>query len=157
MTGTALAVACFFNLARWSRWQGRRTLAEPLLWVLHLGYLWLTAGLGLTALSALGAVPEIAAIHALTAGAIGTLTLGMMARVTLGHTGRKLEVSPLVTVGSAAIVSSGLLRVLGPWLRTDLSHPAVLISAGLWSLAFALYVVANLRYLITPRPDGKPG
>jgi len=145
-------------LARSLRWGAHRTLGRPILWVLHLGHAWIWVGLFLKAASAAGLmVPASAATHALTAGAIGTLTLGMMARVTLGHTGRKLEVSPMMTAGFFAIVGSALLRVFGPWLRPDLAGRFLVVAAGLWALAFALYVLVNARYLVTPRPDGKAG
>jgi uncharacterized protein involved in response to NO len=81
----------------------------------------------------------------------------MMARVTLGHTGRSLLVSPMMTIAFVAITGSALLRVFGPWLRVDLTRTALISSATLWSLAFALYVLGNARTLITPRPDGEPG
>jgi len=151
-------VAGMLVLGRSLHWGFRKTLARPILWVLHLGHAWIWLGLFLKAAAAagLGIQPSVAT-HALTAGAIGTLTLGMMARVTLGHTGRPLHVSSLMTVAFAAITCSALLRVFGPWLRADLTRAALISSAGLWSIAFALYVVGNTRSLITPRPDGKPG
>jgi uncharacterized protein involved in response to NO len=63
----------------------------------------------------------------------------------------------MMTVAFAAITGSAFLRVFGPWLRADLTRAALISSAVLWSIAFALYVVVNTRPLITPRPDGKPG
>jgi|SRR5579859_2511515 len=76
--------------ARAARWGARHTARHPLLWILHAGYGWLVAGLLLRALAALapGWLPGSLATHALTVGAVGSLTLGMMARVALGHTGR---------------------------------------------------------------------
>ncbi len=90
------------------------------------------------------------ATHALTAGAIGTLTLGMMARVTLGHTGRPIDAPRLMSLGFVAITVSALLRVLGPWLRIDLTRTALIASGVCWSLAFAIYLAINLRALLTP-------
>ena len=81
----------------------------------------------------------------------------MMTRVTLGHTGRPLQVAPMMTVSFVAVTASALVRVFGPWLRADLTRVAVLSSAGLWALAFAIYLVGNARILVTPRPDGKAG
>jgi uncharacterized protein involved in response to NO len=102
-------------------------------------------------------IPPSVGTHALTAGAIGTLTLGMMARVTLGHTGRELRVSGLMACGFLAITAGALVRVVGPWLRADLTATMLLVSAVLWAVAFLIYVVVNARYLVTPRPDGKAG
>lgn len=145
-------------LARSVFWGAHRTLGRPILWVLHLGHAWIWIGLGLKAASAAGfMVPPSAATHALTAGAIGTLTLGMMARVTLGHTGRELRIAPLMVVGFAAVTAAAVIRVFGPWYRADLTATALTVSAGCWVAAFLIYVVVNARFLVTPRPDGKAG
>lgn len=154
----AAGITGILVLTRSLFWGSQKTLGKPILWVLHLGHGWIWLGLFLKAAAAAGAqIQSSVATHALTAGAIGTLTLGMMARVTLGHTGRQLQVSSLMTIAFIAITSSAVLRVFGPWLRADLTRSALISSAGLWSLAFAIYVLVNLRYLVTPRPDGKPG
>ena len=161
-TGILMAVvagaAGLLILARSVSWGSIRTLGRPILWVLHLGHAWIWVGLFLKAASAAGLmVPPSAATHALTAGAIGTLTLGMMARVSLGHTGRKLEVAPLMILAFVAIFASAIIRVFGPWFRADLTATMLTVSAGCWAAAFLIYVVVNARYLVTPRPDGKPG
>ena len=151
-------IAGLLVLVRSIGWGFHKTLRRPILWVLHFGHAWIWFGLFLKAASAAGAaIPASAATHALTTGAIGTLTLGMMARVSLGHTGRFLEVSPMMTIAFVAISASALLRVFGPWLRADLTRTALISSAALWSLAFALYLLGNARSLVTPRFDGQPG
>jgi uncharacterized protein involved in response to NO len=151
-------VAGLLVLGRSIHWGIQKTLRKPILWVLHLGHAWIWFGLFLKAASAAGMpIQSSVATHALTAGAIGTLTLGMMARVTLGHTGRPLQAASMMTVAFIAISASAVLRVFGPWLRADLTRTALISSATLWSLAFAFYVIGNARSLITPRPDGKPG
>jgi uncharacterized protein involved in response to NO len=145
-------------LARTIHWGTHRTLGRPILWVLHVGHGWIGIGLLLKAAAAAGVgVPPSVATHALTAGAIGTLTLGMMARVTLGHTGRPLQVSPMMTVAFLSVTASALLRVFGPWFRADLTRSVLIASAVCWAIAFTLYVLGNVRVLLTPRPDGKPG
>jgi uncharacterized protein involved in response to NO len=145
-------------LLRSAHWGAPRTVGRPILWVLHLGHAWIGFGLLLkAAAAAFPGVPASAATHALTAGAIGTLTLGMMARVTLGHTGRQLEVSSVVTVAFFAMTAGAVLRVFGPWFGPGLTRNFLMVSAGCWALAFALYLIVNARYLVTPRPDGKPG
>jgi uncharacterized protein involved in response to NO len=81
-------VAGITNGVRLSRWRGLATLHEPLLWVLHLGYAWVGFGFFLLGFDALVPyLPQTAAIHALTVGAVGTMTLAVMSRATLGHTG----------------------------------------------------------------------
>ncbi len=154
----AAGISGFLVFGRSLHWGSQKTLGSPILWILHLGHAWIWLGLLLKAASAAGLpIQSSVATHALTAGAIGTLTLGMMARVTLGHTGRTIQASSVMTIAFVAITGSALLRVFGPWLRADLTRTALISSATLWSLAFAIYVIANARYLTTPRPDGKPG
>ena len=158
LMAVAAGAAGLLVIVRAVHWGFLKTFQQPILWILHIGHSWIGAGLLLKAASAASLrVPPSVATHALTAGAIGTLTLGMMARVTLGHTGRQITASHLMTAGFFAITASALLRVLGPWLRADLTKPALIASGVFWSLAFAVYLAVNLRLLLTPRPDGKPG
>jgi uncharacterized protein involved in response to NO len=90
--GIVLLAAAGLNAARLVRWRGVATLPEPMLLVLHVGLLWLVAGVALLGLSLLtNSVPPAAAVHALTAGAMGTMTLAVMTRAILGHTGRALH------------------------------------------------------------------
>ncbi|HTH17566.1 MAG TPA: NnrS family protein, partial [Magnetospirillum sp.] len=97
--GVVLLAAAAIHMVRLSRWYGQRTLANPILWVLHLGYLWMVVGLALLGLSSfVEALPVSAAVHALTAGSIGTMVLGVMSRAALGHSGRPLEVAKPVVV-----------------------------------------------------------
>jgi uncharacterized protein involved in response to NO len=139
-------------------WGTSSTLGKPILWVLHLGHAWIWFGLALKGACAAGLpVPPSVATHALTAGAIGTLTIGMMARVTLGHTGRVITAKPLMTLAFASVTGAAVLRVFGPWFRADLTQTALVTSAGLWSAAFTLSVLCNTGFLLTPRADGKPG
>ena len=145
------------HLARWMLWQPWRTLRTPLVWVLHLGYAWIPLHLALRAAAALGVVTPSAAIHALTAGAIGGLVIGMITRTARGHTARPLradgwEVTCYVLVGTAALV-----RVFGPLLAPAWTLDAILVSALAWCAGFALYTVRYWRVLTRPRLDGRPG
>ena len=151
-------ISALLVLVRSLLWGTLATLRRPILWVLHLGHAWIWFGLALKAAAAAGLpVPPSVATHALTAGAIGTLTLGMMARVTLGHTGRVIEATPVMIIAFVSVTAGAVLRVFGPWFRADLTQNLLVISAGLWSAAFALYLAGNSRILMTPRPDGKEG
>jgi uncharacterized protein involved in response to NO len=157
MAGAA-GIAALVVSARSLTWGFAKTLDRPILWVLHLGHAWIWIGLGLKAAAAAGLmVPPSAATHALAAGGIGTLAVGMMVRVTLGHTGRPLRASPLMTVGFVAMTVSAAIRVVGPWFRADLTATCLTVAAGLWALALVLYAAVNIRAIVTPRPDGKPG
>ncbi len=136
-TGIALTAAGALNLARLARWRGWRAAAEPLVLVLHAGYLWLGLGLGLLGLSMLdGPVPQTLALHVLTIGAMGTMTLAVMTRAILGHTGRDLRAGP----GTAAIYGLAALAVLARVAFELAIEPVLLwMTVAAWSLAFALF------------------
>lgn len=132
------------------------TLRRPLIAVLHLGVGWLAIGLLLLAGNLLAwGVPRSAALHALTVGATATLCIGMMARVSRGHTARPLVAAPLTT---AAFVSLTVAAVARVWIGWSGYAAAVLIVVSvLFGLAFALWLPEALRILLAPRHDGKPG
>ena len=149
---TALAAAL-----RARRWGARHAWGTPMLWVLHLGYAFIPAGLALRAVAALDGLSSSAALHALTTGAIGTLTLGMMARVTLGHTGRVITAGPALAVAFGMMIAAALVRVAGGAAGEPWFIPSLHASATLWALAFLIYLVKLGGVLFAPRPDGKPG
>lgn len=156
--GSVLAgVTAVLALARSVPWGAGRTARHPLLWILHVGHAWVVVGLGLRAASALTvAVSLSSSVHALTVGAIGCTTLGMMARVSLGHSGRALVVRWPIVVAFGAITVAAIVRVLGPfWPAAYL--PALHVSGTLWTLAFATFVVSYAAILVRPRADGRPG
>jgi uncharacterized protein involved in response to NO len=150
------ALAAALLVARMWHWGSRHALREPLLWVLHVGAFWLPLGLLLRAGAELGlAIPASSALHALTAGAIGTLTLGMMARVSLGHTGRLLEAPRAMTLAFTSVVLAGLVRVAAAFVPA-VYLPALELAAVLWSVAFAIFLASYARILVTPRADASP-
>lgn len=158
VAGIFYLLAALVNGWRLSGWQSLKTLRIPLLWVLHMGYAWIVLGLAVKGLELLGAdVPAIAATHTFTVGGIGVLTLGMMARVSLGHSGRPLAVGKAMITAFAAINLSAFFRVFGIWLFPELTMRFLEISSALWLLAFSIYVVVYLPILIRPRLDGKDG
>ena len=152
--GALLLAAGGLNLVRLIRWRGDATVAEPLVWILHLGYLWLVAGLFFTGLSvaAPGLVPPSVGVHALTAGAIGVMTLAIMTRASRGHTGRPLAAGRIEVLIYVLINAAALTRVTGGLLPT-LYQPLLMVSAGLWSAAFLAFVVGYGPMLLSPRPD----
>ncbi len=155
--GAALLAAAAIHLVRMGRWHGWRTLANPILWVLHLGYLWLVVGMALLGLSSFSdALPASAAVHALTAGCVATMILGVMSRAALGHSGRPLLVSPL-TVAAYVLLSAGAaLRVVAP-LFEDAQVAFTHAGGTLWVLAWILFVVVYAPIVLRPRADGRPG
>ncbi|WP_020683123.1 NnrS family protein [Marinobacterium rhizophilum] len=144
------------HLVRQSGWLSPRIARVPLLWILHLGYLFMTLGFALQCFSALGWLPASLALHAFGAGAIGSLTLGMMARVSLGHTGRPLEIPGSIRLAFALMLLAGLSRVLLP--LASLPYAFAIYTAGsLWVLAWLLFLLHYSRILIRPRVDGLYG
>ena len=121
---------------RLARWRGQATLREPLLWALHLGYGWLSLGFLLLAFNGLVAtLPQTTALHALTAGAIGTMTLAVMTRASLGHTGRPLVAGPGTTTIYVLVTLAAILRLLAPLGGTEYVFMLSLAGAS-WSGAF---------------------
>ena len=144
--------------ARSVHWGGRQSARQPLLWVLHLGHAWIPVGLGLRAASTFfGLVPASLATHALTVGAIGTLTLGMMSRVALGHTGRPMVPPRGATIAFFAITLAALARISGGFLGGAGYRATVYAAGSLWTVAFAAFTVAYAGALVAARIDGRPG
>lgn len=141
LAGAALAVAGLLLGVRLIRWRGWLTLSEPILLILHVGYGWLAAALLLLGLAALlPAVPPSAALHALTAGAVGTMTLAVMTRASLGHTGRMIVADRAVVAMYAMVSAGAVLRVAAPFM--DEWYVGTLVLGGaLWSGAFLLFAV----------------
>jgi uncharacterized protein involved in response to NO len=129
---------------------------DPMLWSLHAGHLWLVTGLAFLGLSSFGLMPLSPALHALTVGAIGTLTLSMMCRVALGHTGRQLKAGHATICAFVLMQGAALIRVFGPLLAPDFYLPSIEISGILWTAAFLVYIPAYMPVLWQKRPDGLP-
>jgi uncharacterized protein involved in response to NO len=126
---------------RLSRWRGLAAVSEPLLFVLHVGYGWLALGLLVLGLNGLfGWGPAGATLHALTMGAIGTMTLAVMTRASLGHSGRALVAGPATTTMYVLVSVAALLRIASAVPGTAAWW--LLSAAGLaWSAAFGLFVI----------------
>lgn len=157
---TAAVAACASLLAalRARHWGAEHSLRQPLLWILHAGYLWLVVGLALRALGDFGSpIPSSLAWHVLTVGTIGALTLGMMARVALGHSGRPLEPAPAMTWAFGAINAAVIARVFVPWWRPTWYFAGLVMAGLLWALAFLIFFTVYAPILVSPRIDGKPG
>ena len=116
------------------------------------------AGFALRGVSALTDVMSMAtALHGLTIGAVGSLTLGMMTRVALGHSGRPLSLRPAIPWAYAAVSLAAVVRIAGPLSLPELSLPANILAGLLWTLAFSIFLVIYAPILTSPRGDGRPG
>jgi uncharacterized protein involved in response to NO len=150
-------LAALTQAVRLYGWHDRRVWGRPILWVLYSGFAWVVLGLALLAVAAAGWVPGSLARHALTVGGIGVVTLGMMARVSLGHTGRPLEPARWVAASFLVLNLAAVLRVFGPLLAPERYALWVELSAGLWVLTFLAFLAHYAPILVRPRPDGQPG
>jgi uncharacterized protein involved in response to NO len=161
ISGTLLALAAIAaviaNTARLSGWYVQRIWYVPLLWVLYTGYGWIILGFMLTALSAYFFVLPSLALHAFTLGGIGVLTLGMMARVSLGHTGRVLKASNAIAIAFILINIAALFRILLPIAMPDWYENLIYVSTLFWLAAFSLFVFVYAPILTSVRIDGQDG
>lgn len=161
ISGTILALAALVavvaNVARLSGWYVQKIWYVPLLWVLYVGYGWIILGFGLTIFSAYELIAASLALHAFTIGGIGVLTLGMMARVSLGHTGRALRVSNAMAIGFVFINMAALCRVLLPVVLPGWYNLLVYVSTFAWLAAFSLFVFVYSPILTSDRADGQDG
>jgi uncharacterized protein involved in response to NO len=148
--GIVLIAAAALQGVRWARWSGWRTFADPLVLILHVGYLWIPIGLALLGFSLTGLAPRSAAIHALTAGAMATMILAVMTRASLGHTARELKASPFTVLVYVLVTAGALLRVAASLRLVD--YTMGIDFAGLaWGGAFLLFLVAYAPVLWRPR------
>jgi uncharacterized protein involved in response to NO len=157
VTGGLAALAAVANGVRLAGWHSRRVWRAPLLWVLHLGYGWIVVGYGLKALAGFTLTAPQLTVHAFTVGAIGVLTLGMMARVSLGHTARPLNASPSITIAFALINLAALVRGVLPAFLPHRLFDFVAFSGALWITAFVVFAVVYTPILLRPRVDGRSG
>ncbi|MGR3623380.1 NnrS family protein [Pseudophaeobacter sp.] len=147
LSGLLLILAAVLHIARLTRWRGYSVLASPLLAMLHVAYVFVPLGLMVSGFAALGLMDPIAALHLLGIGAIGGMTVAVMMRASLGHTGRALVAGPALTAGFALLLLAALARVAGPVLEAY-GLEAVNLSAGLWTLSFAVLCLRLLPWLL---------
>ncbi len=150
----AAALAHGLRLALWKPW---RTCAAPLVWILHAAYAWIVVHLVLRGLTGFGLLAGSYAVHALTVGAIGGMTLGMMVRTARGHTGRILLADRSEMAMFLLVQAAALVRVFAGIVSPALYLNSIELSGLLWAAAFALYAVRYWPVLTRPRLDGKPG
>ena len=155
LASTLLGLAAAGQLARLARWKGWKAVADPLVFVLHVGYAWVPVGLALLAAAQSGSpVPQSAAVHAFTAGAMATMILAVMTRASLGHTGRELRAG-VATGAIYLLVTVGALLRIGASLGLIDYQMGLEIAASAWAGSFLLFLFAYGPVLFGPRPDGK--
>jgi len=151
LTAGALFVAAVLNIVRLARWAGDRTFRDRLVLILHVGYLFVPMGFLLAGLGALDMIVASAAVHAWMVGAAGTLTLAVMTRASLGHTGNALIAWPATQAVYAAVVIAALARICSS-LEPGWSEWLLPISAFAWVAAFLGFAVVFGPLLLRPKP-----
>lgn len=148
-TGAGALACALLHGWRCARWKGWRVADVPLVLVMHLGFAWLVLAFVLKAAAELtDMVPEAAWLHAFTVGSLGMMMLGLMTRVSLRHTGRSLIVPGAMLVAFVLMFAAALLRTASALLGPDIA--AIAVSAGLWTVSFALYFVVFGKVLMSP-------
>lgn len=154
IAGTMLAVTGLLHLARLARWRGDKTLREPIVAILHLGYFWLALafiGIGAAILFP-AALDASSSLHMLTAGAIGTMTLAVMTRATLGHTGREIK-ADAVTIAIYVLVTAGAVaRSIAAYVP-DAYISIINAGGAAWATSFVLFAVAYGPMLLRRHPE----
>ncbi len=153
----AILAGCAYLVRLWG-WNGYRTYAHPLVWILHLAYFWLCLALFLKGGQYLGAylgevIPGAAARHAAAVGAVGSMIMAIMPRVSLGHTGRDLILPRPMPAAYALFVAAPILRVACEFLDGDWYQAAMLTSGLCWTAAFAIFLLTFAPILLAPRVD----
>jgi len=140
-------VASFLQAWRLLRWKGFRCFSDPLVWMMHLSYAWIPAGVLLIGLGGANYVSMSAGIHALTIGTVASMIISVASRAALGHTGRPLHAHPLLTASIVLIALSALSRVGASILASDL----LLTSAtALWVVGFLCFAIRYIPVLLSP-------
>jgi len=148
--GALILLAAVMQAARLARWSGIRTVADPLVLILHVGYAWVPVGLALLGLSLMNLVPRSAAIHALTAGAMATMIVAVMTRASLGHTARDLKANAATTLLYVLVTAGAVLRVAAA-LGLMNTRIGLDVAGSAWGAALLLFLIAYGPVLWRPR------
>lgn len=152
LVGALALCAALANVIRLAGWRGPATLGDPIVWVLHLGYLWIVVGFALLAASRLlewGG--DVSALHAFATGAVGTMTLAIMSRASLGHTGRAIIAPRPIALAYVLVSLAALLRSFGPYVLPQFYNEVMLAAGIAWIAAFTLFSIVFTPILLGPR------
>ena len=151
LTALPAAAAAGLHLVRLARWRGIATLRAPLLAMLHLAYLMVPAGFAAVAAAAAGLAEAASPAHLFGIGAVGGMTVAVMMRATLGHTGRPLVAGPVLSAAFALVLAAALVRVAGTALVVG-PLDGIDLSAALWTCGFALLCWRIAPWLTRAKP-----
>lgn len=158
LTAIFAVLLTLLHSLRLSGWYTNKIWSKSLVWILVAAYASFILGFALKALSITSGISPFLSVHAFTAGGIGLLTIGMMSRVSLGHTGRNIFEPPAIIFWAFVVLLLGVIvRVVLPLFNMDLYLYWVAISQVLWMLAFAIFVFVYAPMLLSARVDGRDG
>lgn len=150
--GSIAALAAVSNALRLSGWRTMAIVDQPILWSLHLGFAMLTAGYAALAIHWFGfGLSEAASIHLIAIGAVGGMTLAVMSRAALGHTGRPLTVSATITAAYALVALAALVRSVGVSFAPDHYFLMIFVAGGLWIVSFVIFIAVYAPICMAPR------
>ncbi|NKF49837.1 NnrS family protein [Shewanella sp. WXL01] len=152
-----LAAAGLLQLVRFSRWQGHKTLKEPMLWSLHVSYLALPVTLLAMAWHVNNEFAYRTLLHLFAVGGLASLCLSMISRVSLGHTSRNIYQGPNMVLAFVCLPIAGLLRAVMPLWMPEHTQMWLWLAGACWSLGFGMFVWFYAPILSRPRVDGRPG
>ena len=158
LTAVTAVILALLHTARLAGWYTNRIWYKPLVWVLVVAYGFIILGFALKTLAIYANVSPSLSVHALTAGGIGLVTIGMMSRVSLGHTGRSVFEPPTIVFWSfVALVLGTIIRVVFPLFNMELYIYWMGLSQLLWMIAFTLFVLLFAPMFMSARVDGRDG
>jgi len=158
LPGALYLIAAVSNAWRFLRWRFFNCWRQPLLWSLHLSFAFIPLGLLALALESVDLWPNgSAALHALTVGAMGSMILAMIARVSLGHTGRPLQAPKAMSLAFFLILIAGLFRAVLPVVLPAAATLTIMLAALCWALAYGIFIGYYGPMLYAARVDGKVG
>ncbi|MBR2512547.1 MAG: NnrS family protein [Halomonas sp.] len=157
LMGGAMLLAALANTLRMARWGGLQSWREPLLWGLHCSYAFIPLGLVMWVLALMGLMRTELAIHALSIGGMGVMMLAMMARVSLGHTGRPIRTLPGIGVALGLMLIAAVMRSPVLALFPQITHWTYTLSIIFWCLAYVIFLVHYTLPLMQARVDGQQG
>lgn len=157
VTGYLAFFAALINLVRLYGWYSNLIWYVPLVWVLQLAYGWIIFGFILKGLMIFDISQSAFSYHAFTVGGIAMMTLGMMARVSIGHTGREMILNSWMVLSFIILNVAAIVRVILPMFMHDFYLQLIQVASGLWIVAFTIFVIAYTPMLLKARIDGREG
>ena len=157
ITGYIAMFAAVINLIRVAGWYSNKIWRVPLVWILQVAYLWIVIGFVIKGWVIFNINESLYAYHAFTVGGIGIMTLGMMARVSIGHTGREMVLNSWMVLAFILINIAAITRVIIPMLMPELYLFFIQFSGWLWVSAFIIFFIVYTPMWMKPRVDGREG